>query len=57
MASNQEADPRNKISRSHIKFYQKWLKFIGDDSVWLVAILCKVVLLELYVGPTSRAGP
>ena len=26
-----------------IKFYRNWLKFFGDDSVWLAAIMCKTV--------------
>ena len=34
-----------------IKFYQNWLKFVEDDSVWLAGTLCKVVWLELHVGP------
>jgi len=40
-----------------IKFYRNWLKFVGDDSVRLVATLCKAAWLELHVGSTSRAGP
>ena len=39
-----------------IKFYRNWLKFVGDDSIWLAATLCKPVWLELHMGPTSRAG-
>ena len=40
-----------------IKFYQNWLKFVGNDSVWSTAILCKAVWLDLHVGPMLRAGP
>ena len=40
-----------------IKFYQNWLRFVGDGSVLLAATLCKAVWLELHVGPTSRAEP
>ena len=32
-----------------INFYRNWLKFIGDDSVWLGATLCKAAWLELHV--------
>ena len=31
-----------------IKFYRNWSKFVGDDSVWLAAILCKTVCQYLY---------
>ena len=35
-----------------IKFYPKWLKFVGNDSVWLTATLCKEIWLDLHVGST-----
>ena len=33
-----------------IKFYRNWLKFVGDDSIWLGATLCKAAWLEFHVG-------
>ena len=40
-----------------IKFYRNWLKFVEDDSVWLTAILCKIVWLELHVGLHQELDP
>ena len=40
-----------------IKFYRNWLKFVGDDSVWLGATMCKAVWLELYVSPRKEPDP
>jgi len=33
-----------------IKFYRNWLKFVGDDLLWLAATLCKISV----VRPTRR---
>ena len=40
-----------------IKCHRNWLKFVGDDSVWLTATMCKAVWLELHVDPMSGVGP
>ena len=40
-----------------IKFYRNWLKFVGDGSIWLAAILCKAAWLELHMGPNQEPDP
>ena len=40
-----------------IKIYQNWLKFVGDDSIWSVATLCKAVWLDLHMGPRQEPDP
>jgi len=45
-------------SRVHtIIFYRNWPKFIGDDSVWLTATLCKVVWLTYTWVPCQEPNP